>query len=411
MGFAPHGQAESDSLDERRSSMILLPTTRGEQAAPGKTPEAGGIVLGLVLCLGIAAGLARAAEPPSPGAQPTDRQQRLAERDRLRVQTRKLQVAGRLDEAVAAAEKMLAIERQLYGNVDPEIAVSVAWLAQLHAEHGDFAAARQAIQEVLELEAKLQGVGDWQATDARPALAERNRLREHTRKLQVAGRLDEAVAAAEKMLAIERQLFGNVHSEIVGSVQWLARLHAEREDFAAAHQACQEVLELETKLHGVGDWRVTDARLAVAEVDRLAGLAPEPRRLLAEADRLNQRVVGLIGQGKSEAALEPARRALEIRKQVLGERHPDYATSLNNLAVLYRSMGDYAKAEPLFRQALEINKQVLGERHSSYAAGLNNLAELYESMGDYARPSPSFARPWRSASRCWASATPPIPPA
>lgn len=42
-----------------------------------------------------------------------------------------------------------------------------------------------------------------------------------------------------------------------------------------------------------------------------------------------------------------------------GERHPDYATSLNNLAGLYDSMGDAAKAEPLYLQALEISRDVL----------------------------------------------------
>ena len=51
----------------------------------------------------------------------------------------------------------------------------------------------------------------------------------------------------------------------------------------------------------------------------------------------------------------------------LGENHPDYATSLNNLAVLYQARGDYAKAEPLHRQALEIRKRVLGENHPDYA--------------------------------------------
>jgi hypothetical protein len=32
---------------------------------------------------------------------------------------------------------------------------------------------------------------------------------------------------------------------------------------------------------------------------------------------------------------------MEIRKQALGKDHPDYATSLNNLAVLYLDRGDY----------------------------------------------------------------------
>ncbi|MEL6816657.1 MAG: tetratricopeptide repeat protein, partial [Cyanobacteria bacterium J06598_3] len=47
-------------------------------------------------------------------------------------------------------------------------------------------------------------------------------------------------------------------------------------------------------------------------------------------------------------------RSLEIRKAELGERHPDTASSLNNLAELYRSQGRYGDAEPLYVEALEI---------------------------------------------------------
>ena len=72
------------------------------------------------------------------------------------------------------------------------------------------------------------------------------------------------------------------------------------------------------------------------------------------------------------------RQALEITKKALGEEHPDYATSLNNLAVLYRAMGAYDRAEPLYRQALEITKKALGEEHPDYATSLNNLAALYQ---------------------------------
>ncbi len=46
-------------------------------------------------------------------------------------------------------------------------------------------------------------------------------------------------------------------------------------------------------------------------------------------------------------AQQMLQKALEIEREVLGERHPSYATSLNGLAVLYHSMGDYARAEPL----------------------------------------------------------------
>jgi hypothetical protein len=44
--------------------------------------------------------------------------------------------------------------------------------------------------------------------------------------------------------------------------------------------------------------------------------------------------------------------------------------------MLYKSQGEFAKAEPLLRQALELRKAVLGEKHPDYAASLNNLAAL-----------------------------------
>jgi CHAT domain-containing protein len=91
------------------------------------------------------------------------------------------------------------------------------------------------------------------------------------------------------------------------------------------------------------------------------------------------------------AKAEPLhRQAREIAKQALGDKHPDYATSLDNLAELYRDMGDYAQAEPLYQQAREIYKQALGEKHPDYATSLNNLALLYWEQRDYAQAEPLF---------------------
>ena len=44
-------------------------------------------------------------------------------------------------------------------------------------------------------------------------------------------------------------------------------------------------------------------------------------------------------------------------------------------------MGQYSKAEPLFTQALQIRKEALGEDHPDYIQSLNNLAALYDSDG------------------------------
>ena len=68
------------------------------------------------------------------------------------------------------------------------------------------------------------------------------------------------------------------------------------------------------------------------------------------------------------------------------------ADSLNNLAVLYQDMGQYAKAEPLFQRSLEIREAKLGKDHPDVAASLNNLAVLYQDMGQYAKAEPLYQR-------------------
>ncbi len=75
------------------------------------------------------------------------------------------------------------------------------------------------------------------------------------------------------------------------------------------------------------------------------------------------------------------RRSLTIWEKTLGPEHPNTATSLNNLALLYTSMGAYEKAEPLYRRALDINEKVLGPEHPNTALALNSLASFYATQG------------------------------
>ena len=52
------------------------------------------------------------------------------------------------------------------------------------------------------------------------------------------------------------------------------------------------------------------------------------------------------------------------------------ATSLNNLAAIYYSQGNYAEAEPLFKRSIAIREKALGPEHPDVAMGLQNYAEL-----------------------------------
>jgi tetratricopeptide (TPR) repeat protein len=70
-------------------------------------------------------------------------------------------------------------------------------------------------------------------------------------------------------------------------------------------------------------------------------------------------------------------RALAISERALGPDDPDVATSLNNLAALYRAQGRYADAEPLYKRALAIDEKALGPDHPNTKTIRDNLRSVH----------------------------------
>jgi tetratricopeptide (TPR) repeat protein len=69
-----------------------------------------------------------------------------------------------------------------------------------------------------------------------------------------------------------------------------------------------------------------------------------------------------------------------ICKQLLGSEHPDVAKSLNGLAWLYYTQGQYETAKPLYQRALAIYEKALGSEHLKLATFLENYALLLRKM-------------------------------
>jgi len=91
---------------------------------------------------------------------------------------------------------------------------------------------------------------------------------------------------------------------------------------------------------------------------------------------LNDKVKSLYRQGRFDHAIVVAKKALEVAEQAVGPNHPDVATSLNNLAELYRIQGQFAQADPLYKRALAIDEKACGPNNPDVATDLNNLALL-----------------------------------
>lgn len=87
--------------------------------------------------------------------------------------------------------------------------------------------------------------------------------------------------------------------------------------------------------------------------------------------------------GDFDEGIRLATEALQIKEQVLGKEHPDYADALNNIAVYYFSQGNPNQAISLVNEALQIYEKIEGKESEDYASTLSFLFVFNQSMGNF----------------------------
>src|SRR5262249_55179758 len=157
-------------------------------------------------------------------------------------------------------------------------------------------------------------------------------------------RLDEAAAVAEKLVALERELFGPAHVTVASSLGLVARLHEARGAFGPAAKARAEVLAVQARLDGRDHRPTTHRPDQLAEVQARARLEPAALRRVRRATALNARVEGLWRAGRSAEALPLALEALALFRATLGERDRATAMSLFNLGAQYQGLHRFDEA-------------------------------------------------------------------
>jgi tetratricopeptide (TPR) repeat protein len=125
----------------------------------------------------------------------------------------------------------------------------------------------------------------------------------------------------------------------------------------------------------LGELKLTELRYAAAGEDfqAAADLVPQGEQLV-RSGYLNSLGRAARSAGNYPLASTALAEALSIRERLLDPEHPDTATSLNELALLYKTQGHLAETEPLYKRALAIDEKVLGPEHPTVAINLNNLA-------------------------------------
>jgi tetratricopeptide (TPR) repeat protein len=252
-----------------------------------------------------------------------------------------------------------------------------------------------------------------------PHLSEADKLDKQVQELFKAGKYSEAIPPATESLRLRERTLGPNHPSTATALSNLGELYLKMGDYANAEPLLQRALKIREKalgpnhpstataLNNLGELYFKMGEFAKAEPlfqralkIREKALGPEHFSTAESVNNLAQLYQSIGDYVKAEPLLQRARKirekalqgALKMSEKAFGPEDPGTAGMLNGLAWTYYSMGDYAKAKPLFQRALKIREKALGPDHPLTAQSLDGLAVTCREMGDYAKAEPLFQR-------------------
>jgi CHAT domain-containing protein/tetratricopeptide (TPR) repeat protein len=200
----------------------------------------------------------------------------------------------------------------------------------------------------------------------------------------------EAIAAAERVIAIDRLLYEKPGDSMAADLEWLANESIGTEDLPAARRLREEVVAIELKRHGEDHWRTQSARRKLADVDARARLTPDERRELREADAAIAEALALKDEPKR--ALPLASRALAARQKIYGKDNPLTTLALRQVGLAYMNLGQLSEAQAALEETVEIRLRVQGDRAPDTANALVSLARLQERQHNLAKATETWKR-------------------
>ena len=253
---------------------------------------------------------------------------------------------GRLSEAIALFERVLADSIRVLGEDHPSTLTSRDNLAGACKSEGRLAEAIALYEQVLPDRSRVLG------EDHPDTLASRNNLAGAYREV---GRLIEAIALFERVLADSIRVLGEDHPNSLASRNNLAGAYESEGRLAEAIALFERVL-----------------------ADSIRILGKEHPDTLASCNNLAH---AYHAEGRFTEAIALYEQLLADSIRILGENHPDTLASCNNLAGAYHAVGRLSEAIALYEQVQEDYTQILGDNHPSTLTSRNNLACAYESAG------------------------------
>jgi CHAT domain-containing protein len=172
----------------------------------------------------------------------------------------------------------------------------------------------------------------------------------------------------------ERRELDGADTRRVAELERKARAKIEAGRLDEALPSVREIREIRARAQGERHWQAIDADVRLQTLTRLAARPPEERELWLASLKDEVACDDLGRTGRHDEAVRRLRQALEIRRRLLGEGHPDTAAVYHGLAKHLGELRRDAEAEPLFRRALLIRETILGRYHPATERSREDLA-------------------------------------
>jgi eukaryotic-like serine/threonine-protein kinase len=207
------------------------------------------------------------------------------------------------------------------------------------------------------------------------------------------GQLDRASALLQSALDAHKSHFGADSPEVAQTLVAIGLLRSDQAKLEEAEKFTQQGLEM-ARRHLSGDnpavvkAMITYGRVlaqrgsyehAIQVLTDAVNIESKPGR--APADLVNS--LSALAEANYSAGHYPVadslyRRVLEMHRKMYGERHPNVAEDLGNIAAIQQDLGFYTEAEKFDRQALDITQGYYGKDHPKTAINLTMLGRALE---------------------------------
>jgi serine/threonine-protein kinase len=303
---------------------------------------------------------------------------------------------GKFDRADALLRSALDRRKSLFGPDSTEVAESLVALAQLRSDQAQYDEAEQFARQGLEMDKRHLAYTNPRVGKAMYALGE---------VLVNEGKYDQGIQVLDEAVRIQSTP-GGAAADLAESLTELANAQFYAGHLDTSNSLNLRVLAMDRQLYGERHPNVAEDLINLGAIQSEWGHHPETERYYRQALDIIQGFYGkdhpetasvmtLLGrslnaQGRFNEAADMLREALGIQEHVYGTVHPRVASAVGELGKVAIQQGKLDEAEADFKRQADIYRSVYKGKHYYIGAALVNLGGVYMERKQYPRAERTF---------------------